>query len=89
MSPNKMSSYRNDSSLRTWYSEDLKKHDKLLALLETYHKVHLQNNDFYPEKLTWCLEYCQGKFRDIKQSDGMYWYFEKEKDASIFALRWS
>ncbi len=75
--------------LRTWYSEDLKKHDRLMELLETYHKVCLPDNDNYPEKLTWCFEHCQSKFRDIKNGDGMYWYFENEQDASMFAMKWS
>lgn len=75
-------------SIRSWYSEDLKKHDQLMTLLETYHKVHLQDNDHYPEKLAWCLEHCQNKFRDLKHGDGMYWYFENEKDATVFAMKW-
>jgi hypothetical protein len=78
-----------NQSMRAWYSEDLLKHDKLMALLNTYHKVHLHNNEQYAEKLSWCLEHCQSKFRDIKHGDGMYWYFENEQDASLFALKWS
>jgi len=76
-------------TMRAWYSEDLKKHDRLMSLLETYHKVHLHDNDCYPEKLAWCLENCQNKFRDIKHGDGMYWYFESEQDATMFSLKWS
>lgn len=75
-------------SMRAWYSEDLKKHDQLMKLLDTYHKVHLPNNDEYAEKLTWCLAHCQGKFRDLKHGDGMFWYFESEKDATMFGLKW-
>lgn len=87
---NKMSDMKNnDQSMRAWYSADLKKYDKLMALLETYHKVHLEDDEKYPEKLTWCLEHCQNKFRDIKHGDGMYWYFENEQDASMFAMKWS
>ena len=77
-----------NQTMRAWYSEDLKKHDQLMALLDTYHKVHLSDNEVYPEKLTWCLEKCQGKFRDIKHGDGMFWYFELETDATMFALKW-
>jgi hypothetical protein len=77
-----------NQTVRAWYSEDLKKHDQLMDLLDTYHKVHLLNNDNYPEKLTWCFQSCQGKFRDIKHGDGMYWYFQNEEDATMFALRW-
>lgn len=76
-------------TMRAWYSEDLNKHDKLMELLDTYHKVHLRDNENYPEKLAWCLEHCQNKFRDIKHGDGMYWYFEKEQDATMFSLKWS
>lgn len=76
-------------TMRSWYSEDLKKHDQLMTLLDTYHKVHLLENDAYAEKLTWCLEHCQSKFRDIKCGEGMHWYFESEQDATMFALRWT
>ena len=78
-----------NQTMRAWYSEDLKKHDDLMTLLDSYHKVHLLDNDSYPEKLTWCFQFCQGKFRDIKHGDGMYWYFQNEEDASMFALKWS
>ena len=78
-----------NQTMRAWYSEDLKKHDRLMALLETYHKVLLHDNENYAEKLAWCLEHCQSKFRDIKNGEGMYWYFEKEEDATMFSLRWS
>jgi hypothetical protein len=78
-----------NQTMRAWYSEDLKKHDDLMTLLDSYHKVHLLDNDNYPEKLTWCFQFCQGKFRDIKHGDGMYWYFQNEEDASMFALKWS
>lgn len=78
-----------DQTARSWYSEDLKKHEQLMNLLDTYHKVHLEDNLHYPEKLSWCLEHCQSKFRDIKHGDGMDWYFEKENDAALFALKWS
>ena len=75
-------------SIRTWYSADLQKHDQLMTLLDTYHKVHLHDNDRYADKLTWCLAHCQSKFRDIKYGDGMYWYFQNEQDATMFALKW-
>lgn len=78
-----------NQTMRTWYSEDLKNHDKLMSLLSTYHKVHLNSNNDYPEKLAWCFEHCNGKFRDIKHGDGMYWYFQNEQDASMFAIKWS
>lgn len=78
-----------NQTMRAWYSEDLKKHERLMNLLETYHKVHLEENDRYAEKLTWCLEYTQSKFRDIKHGDGMDWYFELEEDAVVFAMKWT
>ena len=78
-----------NQTMRAWYSEDLLKHDKLMELLENYHKVHLPENANYAEKLSWCLEHCRNKFRDIKHGDGMYWYFELEEDATMFVLRWS
>ena len=76
-------------TMRAWYSEDLKKHDQLMTLLDTYHKVHLTSTEHYPDKLTWCFQYCKGKFRDMRHGDGMYWYFQLEEDASMFALKWS
>jgi hypothetical protein len=74
--------------MRAWYSADLSKHDRLLELLATYHCVEVENNDNYPEKLTWCLEHCKSKFRDLKHGDGIKWYFENEQDATMFALKW-
>lgn len=79
-----------NQTVRAWYSPDLSKHDQLLTLLETYHRVHVEKNnrDTYGDTLTWCLKNCQGKFRDLKHGDGMYWYFELEQDATMFALKW-
>lgn len=77
-------------TMRAWHSADLSKHDKLLKLLETYHKVHVDSKVHdYGDILTWCLINCQAKFRDIKQGDGMDWYFEHEQDALMFAMKWS
>lgn len=67
---------------------DLQQDDRLMKLLETYHPVKLQDEDF-PEKLTWCLENCQNKFRDLNIDGYRVWYFENEKDATIFAMKWS
>lgn len=81
-----------NQTVRAWHSPNLSRHDKLLELLETYHKVRLDTSasmEDYGDKLTWCLEHCQGKFRDLKHSDGFDWYFEKEQDAALFALKWS
>ena len=80
-----------NQTLRAWYSSDLTKHDKLLELLETYHRVEVQSpdRDIYGDTLSWCLKNCRGKFRDLKHGDNMIWYFEVEEDATLFALRWA
>jgi hypothetical protein len=62
--------------------------ERLLALLQTYHHISTYRDQDFNEKLVWCLENCQGKFRDIKTSDHRIWYFENEKDAALFALKW-
>jgi hypothetical protein len=40
--------------------------------------------------LHWCLENCESKFRDIPNMryNRRDWYFEKERDAIVFALKW-
>ena len=68
--------------------EHLKVDDRLMSLLSTYHVIVLPDGDF-AEKLTWCLEHCQNKFRDIKETDKRAWYFENEQDASMFAMKWA
>jgi|MesohylFT_1024984.scaffolds.fasta_scaffold50896_3 hypothetical protein len=67
----------------------LKADERLMELLGTYHSVHLGNDEDFPEKLTWCLENCQSKFRDLSEIDGRVWYFENEYDATLFAIKWS
>jgi hypothetical protein len=78
------------NAVRDWYSPDLNKHDRLLELLETYHKVRIEtpDRDTYGDTLAWCLEHCRGKFRDLRYGDSIDWYFEQEEDATMFALRW-
>lgn len=68
---------------------DLKADDKLMDLLKTYHAVHVGNDIEFSEKLTWCLEHCQNKFRDLSEQDGRVWYFQNEQDATMFAMKWS
>jgi hypothetical protein len=68
--------------------EHLKIDDKLMILLNSYHAIVLQDDDF-SEKLTWCLENCQNKFRDLSDPNGRAWYFQNEQDATMFAMRWS
>jgi len=63
--------------------------DKLMKILEAYHVVRLPDDDDFNVKLTWCLEHCQNKFRDIRESDCRAWYFQNEQDASMFAMKWS
>jgi len=61
---------------------------ELVNALKNYHPVHLEDNEFN-QKLTWCLEHCQNKFRDLSDSNGRTWYFENEQDAMMFAIKWS
>lgn len=68
--------------------EHLKVDDHLMSLLQTYHVIVLRDDDF-SEKLTWCLENCQNKFRDLSDSNGRAWYFQNQQDATMFAMRWS
>jgi hypothetical protein len=63
--------------------------DTLLTALKDYHIIHLETDDEYNEKLSWCLEHCQNKFRDINQTRGRSWYFQNEQDAAMFAMRWA
>ena len=76
----------------TWvsnpYDHQLASDEKLMALLKTYTPVKLPDTVF-SQKLTWCLEHCQSKFRDISTSGERVWYFELEGDATLFALKWA
>lgn len=63
--------------------------ERLIALLQTYHHIATYRDHDFNEKLVWCLEHCQDKFRDIQTSDHRIWYFENEKDAALFALKWA
>jgi hypothetical protein len=68
--------------------EHLKVDERLMELLATYHVIHLPDHEF-AEKLAWCLEHCQNKFRDLSDTNGRAWYFQNEQDAALFALRWA
>lgn len=68
---------------------DLKADTRLMELLESYHAVLIPNDIEFSEKLTWCLEHCQSKFRDLSDQYGRIWYFENEQDATMFAMKWS
>lgn len=68
--------------------ETLIVHEPLMAILQSYTMIILPDNEF-AEKLAWCLEHCQNKFRDISVSDGRAWYFQTEQDATLFTMRWA
>jgi hypothetical protein len=68
--------------------EHLKVDQRLMKLLETYHCIVLKDEDF-ADKLTWCLEHCHHKFRDLRDPNGRAWYFQNEQDASMFAMKWA
>lgn len=63
--------------------------DKLMKILESYFVVRLSNDDDFAEKLTWCMEHCQNKFRDIRESNCRAWYFQNEQDAMMFSMKWA
>ena len=69
--------------------DPITKDKRLMDLLATYHPVVLDEEENYSERLTWCLEHCQSKFRDIKMTKGRVWFFQNEKDATMFAMKWS
>jgi len=69
--------------------QSLKTDSRLMELLESYHSVLITNDDYFSDKLTWCLEHCQNKFRDLSDQHGRIWYFENEHDATMFAMRWA
>lgn len=66
----------------------LKVDQRLMELLGTYSMIVLPDEDF-AEKLTWCLEHCQDKFRDLSEQNGRAWYFQNEQDATMFAMKWT
>jgi hypothetical protein len=74
---------------RAQRSEDhLKIDQRLMELLDSYHAIVLRDDKF-SLKLTWCLENCQDKFRDLSDPNGRAWYFQNEQDAAMFAMRWA
>ncbi len=50
--------------------------------------VVLQDSERSP-KLSWCLDNCKHKFRDMSYQNERAWYFESEEDAMMFVLKWS
>ena len=74
---------------RAQRSEDhLKIDQRLTELLNSYHAIVLRDDNF-SLKLTWCLENCQDKFRDLSDPNGRAWYFQNEQDAAMFAMKWA
>ena len=67
--------------------EELTEEMKIRALLRTWNPVR-SPDELFNEKLRWCLEHCEAKFRDLKDIDSRIWFFKNEKDASMFALKW-
>ncbi len=67
----------------------LMENDKLMQILSGYHIVRLDRDDDFNDKLSWCMQHCQQKFRDIREDDCRAWYFQNEQDATLFALKWS
>jgi hypothetical protein len=63
--------------------------DKILEALKDYYVVRLDEDTEYNAKLTWCLEHCQNKFRDFRESNQRAWYFKEEQDAMMFAIKWT
>ena len=64
--------------------------ESLMSVLKDYHVVRLPySDDQYNDMLTWCLAYCQNKFRDMQESNGRAWYFQNSEDATMFAMKWS
>lgn len=65
-------------------------HDQLLDILRLYHQVPIKSLelDTYRSQFEWCFDHCEGKFRDLSWGEGAIWYFEYEKDAVVFALKW-
>jgi uncharacterized protein (DUF427 family) len=63
--------------------------DQLMQLLETYHSIVTEDDNQFKEKLSWCLENCQDKFRDIRSHSKRVWYFQNPKDATMFAMKWA
>ena len=68
--------------------EHLKVDEQLMNVLSKYYVIVLSDEDF-ADKLTWCLEHCQNKFRDLSDPNGRAWYFQNEQDATMFAMRWA
>lgn len=61
---------------------------KLMEILKDYTVIRMPDSNFN-DKLTWCMEHCQHKFRDIREDTDRAWYFQSTEDAMIFAMKWA
>jgi len=58
--------------------------------LDTYYNVSIEvTDDNFADHLEWCLDNCSGNFRDVRMHGIRTWFFESEKDAVLFSLKWS
>ena len=62
--------------------------EKLMEILKNYTVIRMPD-ELFNDKLTWCMEHCQYKFRDIRETNDRAWYFESPTDATIFAIKWA
>jgi len=74
---------------RSHSTEEFDQEMRIKNLLRSWHGVPSPDDETYNEKLAWCLENCEGKFRDMKVLEERVWYFKNDHDASMFALKWS
>jgi hypothetical protein len=78
------------AAIKDRVSDPESRHEQLMELLSSWHHIPTRDDDEkMGDRLLWCLEHCQGKFRDIKEFDRRVWYFENEQDAALFALKWA
>lgn len=76
--------------IRDQISTPESRHDDLMRLLQSWHQIKVRyDKNNLGDQLLWCFENCQGHFRDIQQFDTKVWYFEREQDAALFALKWA
>lgn len=58
--------------------------------LDKYYNVSVEiTPKNFAEHLEWCFDHCSGNFRDIRLHGTRTWFFENEKDAIMFSLKWS
>jgi len=62
--------------------------DAPIEFLDNYYSIQTLDDTLYNEKLSWCFENSQGRFRDQRRFESRIWYFEKELDATMFVIKW-